>query len=295
MKNKIRIGITTGDPKGVGPEIVQSALTYFAKEEQSNLIELQTFGELQHLKNLSDWEAGSIAAASIRESVKAAMSNRIDAIVTAPINKKRLSAAGISYPGHTELLAHYASEKNPPATRMIFISPRMRVALNTLHIPLHLVSSLLTSERLRETALITHKFLQEYCALKNPHIACLGLNPHAGEDGLLGCEEIDTINPTLKVLNEAGMNFSGPFPADSFFSHAINCDAVIAQYHDQGLIPIKSLDFDNAVNVTMGLPFLRTSVSHGTADDIAGSGKASAKSLICAIKLAIELMQNKNL
>ncbi|MBI2343058.1 MAG: 4-hydroxythreonine-4-phosphate dehydrogenase PdxA [Deltaproteobacteria bacterium] len=290
------IGITQGDPKGIGPEIVATAAVRFHADPT---MRLTIYGDRERTGpdwHMPDATAGRISADAVNRAVDDLRHGRIDAVVTAPINKARWRAAGIPAAGHTEWLAALANPAQPPQTRMLFVAGRLRIALATAHIPLQDVPGHLTVERLRETVTITAAFLQQRLHIPRPRLACLGLNPHAGEGGLIGREEFSTIAPTVAALQAAGLDIAGPFPADGFFRHwhsGTPYDAVIALYHDQGLIPIKMLAPTEAVNVTMGLPFVRTSVGHGTAEDIAGTGRADPSNLCAAIRLAAQLARGR--
>ncbi len=214
---------------------------------------------------------------------------RFDAVVTAPLQKATINEAGIAFSGHTEFFAQRAGCD----VVMMLASPELRVALATTHLPLARVPAAVTRELLIRTLGIMHRELQEKFGIAAPRIAVLGLNPHAGEGGHLGREELDTIEPTLAALRKQGMQLIGPLPADTAFvpSQRSRYDAVLAMYHDQALPVLKSEAFERTVNVTLGLPFIRTSVDHGTALDLAGSGRADPSSLIAAARMAINLVQ----
>ncbi|MBI4239358.1 MAG: 4-hydroxythreonine-4-phosphate dehydrogenase PdxA [Deltaproteobacteria bacterium] len=291
----LRIGLTQGDPKGVGPELCARALAHFAKTPHCTL---HLYGDPQRTgpdTQLSDGEAGRLSAMWIAHAVQDCRDGRLDALVTAPINKSRWHSAGIRAPGHTEFLATLAAPTNPPDTRMLFLAPRLRIVLLTTHVPLQAVPALITAENIRRTVETTQQFFTKYLGLRAPRIACLGLNPHAGEAGLLGTEELQIISPTLETLRRDGVTIDGPFPADTYFAWnrqanaAPPHDIVLAMYHDQGLLPIKTLDPLHAVNVTMGLPFLRVSPGHGTAESIAGTGRVDATNFFAAIETALTL------
>jgi 4-hydroxythreonine-4-phosphate dehydrogenase len=209
-------------------------------------------------------------------------------MVTAPVQKSTLMDAGFAFTGHTEYLAERTRAALPV---MMLLTGRLRVALVTTHLALADVPRAITAERLRATLRIVHTDLERHFALINPRIAVLGLNPHAGESGHLGREEIEVIEPVIRQLRSEGLALSGPIPADTAFTPQFLADAdvVVAMYHDQGLPVIKHAGFGNAVNVTLGLPILRTSVDHGTALSLARTGKADAGSLRAALALAIEL------
>jgi 4-hydroxythreonine-4-phosphate dehydrogenase len=228
----------------------------------------------------------------IEEAVKWVRGGRLDAITTCPINKQAMNAAGYHFPGHTELLAHLV-QTSPVA--MMFLGSRWKVVLVTTHLPLKDVSKWITANHILSTLRLAHEGMKKYFGIPHPKMAVLGLNPHCGEEGLLGEEERREILPAIAEAKSLGMDVKGPFPADSFFnlSGHYAFDVVISMYHDQGLIPIKMFDFKEAVNFTLGLPFIRTSVDHGTAYDIAGKGSADPSNLINAILTASNLMKSK--
>ena len=209
-------------------------------------------------------------------------------MVTAPVQKSTLIEGGFEFMGHTEYLAVRSRAALPV---MMLVNESLRVALVTTHLPLSAVPAAITRSRLRATLSIVHTDLQRHFGLSDPRIAVLGLNPHAGESGHLGREEIEVIAPVIEALRADGMRLQGPVPADTAFTTRFlaGCDAVVAMYHDQGLPVIKHVGFGNAVNVTLGLPILRTSVDHGTALSLARSGRADAGSLAAAVALAIDL------
>ena len=212
--------------------------------------------------------------------------NEFDAMVTAPLHKGIINDAGIRFTGHTEFLAELTKAELPV---MMLAADSLRVALATTHLPLSEVSSAITQESLSQVIRILHHDMQTKFGITQPHILICGLNPHAGEGGHLGREEINIIEPVIENLKKSGMNLSGPLPADTLFTpkYLQTADAVLAMYHDQGLPVLKHVGFGHAINVTLGLPIIRTSVDHGTALDLAGSGKASTGSLIEAIKNAL--------
>jgi 4-hydroxythreonine-4-phosphate dehydrogenase len=223
------------------------------------------------------------------DAIGAAQAGLIDAIVTAPISKTSWQLAGIrKYPGHTELLADKCKVRNPA---MMFVSPKLRVVLATIHVGLMEIRNVFTIGRVFHPIDLAHQALREWFGIERPRIAVCGLNPHAGEEGRFGDEEERVITPAILMANEAGIDVKGPFPADTVFLKALEgrFDCVIAMYHDQGLIPVKLLGWRDAVNVTLGLPIIRTSPDHGTAFDIAGKNRADASSMTAAIKLAIDL------
>lgn len=230
---------------------------------------------------------------AIERAVALTMAGKAAAVVTNPINKKALyDGAGFGFPGHTEFLAHLGGVARPV---MLLAGPSLRVVPVTIHLPLAAVPKALTTELIVETARITAQGLTSDFGVEAPRLAISGLNPHAGEGGAMGREEIDIIAPAIARLRAEGIDVSGPHPADTMFhaSARARYDAALTMYHDQGLIPIKALDFDRGVNVTLGLPFVRTSPDHGTAYDIAGKGLADATSLIEALNLAAQLSDNR--
>jgi 4-hydroxythreonine-4-phosphate dehydrogenase len=219
------------------------------------------------------------------------MQKKVNAMVTGPVQKSIINDAGFDFTGHTEYLA----DKSAATPVMMLATQSLRVALATTHLPLKDVSRVITKESLTETLTILHAFLKQQVGIKKPKILVCGLNPHAGEYGNLGNEEIDTIIPVIEKLKKMNMDLLGPLPADTLFTskYLDNADAVLAMYHDQGLPVLKFSGFGKAVNVTLGLPFVRTSVDHGTALDLAASGQASNSSLIEAISMAAQLSHNR--
>jgi 4-hydroxythreonine-4-phosphate dehydrogenase len=232
--------------------------------------------------------AGRAAYDAIVRAVEDARQQRIAAIATAPINKEAFAAAGIPWRGHTDLLAHLTGARR---IAMMFHADVLRVVLATVHIPLAEVPQALTRERLQDTIELTADELPRF-GFAAPRLAVAGLNPHAGEHGLMGLEEEAVMRPAIAACRDRGVSVDGPFPADTIFLRAMRgeFDAVIACYHDQGLIPVKLAAFGRAVNVTLGLPIVRTSVDHGTAFDIAGQGVADPSSLVHAVLLAASLV-----
>lgn len=219
------------------------------------------------------------------------MQDKFDAMVTAPVHKGIINDAGIAFIGHTEFLAEYTGTEQ---VVMMLIGGGMRVALATTHLPLSAVSGAITQQNLEATLRILHQDLVQRFGIESPRILVAGLNPHAGEGGYLGVEEINVIAPVLEKLRAEGMNLIGPLPADTLFTprHLTGADCVLAMYHDQGLPVLKHISFGGGVNVTLGLPIIRTSVDHGTALDLAGKGNIEIGSLLAAIQLAIELVLN---
>lgn len=236
--------------------------------------------------------SGEVAMRSIQFATKAVMDGFADALVTAPISKEAIQMAGYSEPGHTEFLAKIT---NCDQYTMMLMSDVLRVALLTTHIPVKAIASAVTVERILEKVEIVNVALKQSFGIHQPRIAVFGLNPHAGDGGVMGNEEIEVILPAIERARGLGINCEGPFPADGWFGNRMytKYDAVLAMYHDQGLAPFKALSFGKGVNFTAGLPIIRTSPDHGTAFDIAGTGKASIESLIEAIRLAIRLSMKK--
>ena len=326
------IGITMGDPTGIGPEIIVKALSV---EEPFQTCRPVVFGDqgvlsktiemlgsattVEVLKTIPeegyfprkifllplsqleipllrfgkpDRACGEAMVKYIEEAVKYVRSGKLDAITTCPINKQAINGAGYSFSGHTELLAHLVQASS---VAMMFLGPKWKIVLVTTHLPLKEVSKWITKHRVLSRIRMTEEGLKKYFGITHPRIAVLGLNPHCGEEGLLGEEERMEIIPAIAEAKSQGLEVEGPFPADSFFdlsSHSI-FDAVISMYHDQGLIPVKMSAFEEAVNFTLGLPFVRTSVGHGTAYDIAGRGLANPTNLIKAIFLASKISKSK--
>ena len=288
---KPRVGITVGDPAGIGPEIAAKAA---ADASVVDICEPVLYGDVDS----PAVERGRISAAAGRAAYEAvlaavadARSGRIDAIATAPINKEAFAAAGLPWRGHTDLLAHLTGA---PRAVMMFHADALRVVLATVHIPLREVPTVLTRSLLEVTIDLAASELPRF-GYAAPRLAVAGLNPHAGEHGLLGDEEETVLRPAISTCRERGVQIEGPFPADSVFIRAVRgeFDAVVACYHDQGLIPIKLAAFGRAVNVTLGLPIVRTSVDHGTAFDIAGRGIADPSSMIEAVRLAARLARTQ--
>jgi 4-hydroxythreonine-4-phosphate dehydrogenase len=236
-------------------------------------------------------DAGRAACDAIRRALHDAQAGAIAAITTAPINKEALALAGFKWRGHTDMLAELT---RTPRVAMMFHAERLRVVLATIHVPLAEVPRLLTTEGVRDVIELTARELPRFGVL-TPRLALAGLNPHAGEHGILGTEEQAVLEPAVAGARAAGIDVTGPLPADTVFVRALGgeYDAVIACYHDQGLIPVKLVAFGQAVNVTLGLPVIRTSVDHGTAFDIAGRGVANPESMIQAILLAAKLATTK--
>lgn len=242
-------------------------------------------------------QSAQVVIQSIRSAVEATQSGACRAVVTAPIHKAQLYAAGFSHPGHTEYLAALCEDEQAhvPHPVMMLAHDAYRVVPLTIHIPLKDVAEAITPDLLKTVCRIVSNDLQNRYGIAHPKIALSGLNPHAGEDGTIGIEDRDIITPAIKALNEEGLNIVGPLSADTLFHppHWQSYDCVIAMYHDQALIPIKTLAFDQGVNVTLGLPIIRTSPDHGTAFDFAGTGRASSKSMLAAIQHADRISRVK--
>ncbi len=313
----VKIGITMGDPAGIGPEIIAKTVTkaginklgevlvigdrwVFDKVKNEKLkIKKSQFIDLKNVphKNFKFGkvkpEFGRAAIDYLNKAIKLIKNRQIDCLVTAPISKKAINLGGYKYNGHTEFLARAFGKKKQDLTMML-LNRYLKISLVTRHLALSKVSAVLNQEVIYKTVLITHKALVGYFAINQPKMCVAALNPHAGEQGLLGKEEIQLILPAIKKARKLIKDILGPLPADSAFSAAKQgrVDAVIAMYHDQALIPLKLLDFDSGVNLTLGLDFVRTSPLHGTGFDIAGKNIASPNSLIAAIKTAVECTKN---
>ena len=289
-RGRLRIGVTVGDPAGIGPEIARRAA---ADPHVLAVCEPVLYGpwsdaaSTRFTPGVGSAETGQISFDAVREATTDALEGRLDAVVTAPINKAMWAKAGLGWRGHTELLAHLTGVD---AVAMMFHTKKLNVVLATVHVPLAEVPRVLTRERLIRTIALAEQALPRF-GVAQPRIAVAGLNPHAGEDGLLGLEDDEVLRPAIESCQADGVNVTGPFPGDTVFLRALRgeFDVVIAAYHDQGLIPVKLVGFGSAVNVTLGLPIVRTSVDHGTAYDIAGTGKADPSSLIAAVDLAARL------
>lgn len=282
---KPRIGITVGDPAGIGPEIAAKAATDPRVLAACDPRIYDAPGD--YVTGAVSAQAGRAAYDAIVRAVEDARAGIIDGMATAPVNKEAFSLAGLPWKGHTDLLAHLT---NTPRVAMLFHSEQLRVVLATIHVPLADVPRLLTRDVADFTIAIAARELPRF-GHDRPRLAFAGLNPHAGEHGVIGVEDEEVIAPAVADARSRGIDVTGPWSADTVFSRAVRgeFDAVIACYHDQGLIPVKMVAFGRAVNVTLGLPIIRTSVDHGTAFDIAGRGIADASSLIEAILLAARL------
>jgi len=238
-----------------------------------------------------DSSSAAIARAAIEQAVALVQAGKASAVVTNPIAKSVMQQSGFVFPGHTEFLAHLAGGSLPPRPVMLIWSEELAVVPVTIHVPLSEVSKLLTSDLILETARIVVRDYQRRFGVARPRIAVCGLNPHAGESGMLGQEDETIVRPAIEQLRAEGIAVSGPHPADTLFHPAArkHYDVALGMYHDQVLVPAKTLAFDHAVNVTLGLPFVRTSPDHGTAFDLAGTGKADPSSLLAALRLAQRL------
>ena len=286
-----RIAITAGDPAGIGPEIAACAAADARVRAACEPIVYDTPGQYQPGRLSA--EAGRAAYNVILRAADAAMQGQVAAMATAPVNKEAFRLAGLPWTGHTDLLAHASGARH---VAMMFYSDELRVVLATVHVALADVPRVLTRDGLTSTIALTARELPRF-GFAAPRLAVAGLNPHAGEHGLFGVEEQSVIGPAIEASRAEGIDVAGPFPADTLFVRARRgeFDAVIACYHDQGLIPVKLLAFGRAVNVTLGLPFVRTSVDHGTAFDIAGKGVADPGSMIEAVLLAAKLANARTL
>jgi 4-hydroxythreonine-4-phosphate dehydrogenase len=281
-----RIGITLGDPAGIGPEIVTAALASGKLPEAEYRVLGQTSGH-----SLGKPTSGSAQAArsALEEAVSLARSHEIDAVVTGPIHKANMYRIGFEFPGQTEFFAARCGVEN---FAMLLTGGRLTVALVTTHVPLSEVAKMLRTAEIVRVGNLLRDFLRRRG--QRSRIAVAGLNPHAGESGKLGREELEIIRPAIADLNRDGEFFFGPFSPDTIFHRAVEGEfgAVLCMYHDQGLIPLKLHAFHEGVNVTLGLPFPRTSPDHGTAFEIAGQGIARPESMIAAIRLAVELAKD---
>jgi 4-hydroxythreonine-4-phosphate dehydrogenase len=312
-----KIALTLGDPSGIGPEIVLNVLEKCSFDHTIILygafpenIHIPKFSKIYEPKQISDsrkgiyWipsgqnphvisgkpsqESGIAAYNAIEKAGEAALNGDINAVVTAPISKHYIQLSHSNFIGHTEFFALQADDAE---VVMSFFSNKLNVGLLTTHCAVSDVSSYLNIDSIVDKILIINDALKKYFHITFPKLVLLGLNPHAGENSAFGNEEIKILKPALNVLRTQGVEIDGPYPADTFFAGDYQkYDMIISPYHDQGLIPFKMLSFDTGVNVTLGLPYIRTSVDHGTAFDIAGKGIASERSLVEAITLAIKML-----
>jgi len=287
---RLRVGITLGDPAGIGPEIVKAALGSGRLPEHADY---SIIGQPEACSlGQPTKETARAALTALEESAALALRGEIQAVVTGPIHKARMYEIGFPFPGQTEFFAHRCGIND---FAMLLTGRGLTVALVTTHLPLREVAVKLTKDEIVRIGLSLEDFLRRR-RIPKPRIAVAGLNPHAGESGAIGREEIEIIAPAVAELQEACGDrtiFAGPFSPDTVFHHAARGDweGVLCMYHDQGLIPLKLHAFHEGVNVTLGLPFPRTSPDHGTAFEIAGKGLARAESMIAAINLAVELAQ----
>ena len=324
----VNLVVSTGEPAGIGPEVSLAAALDFLREQNDVAITLLADDQLLNLpKNLDTTLVGRLQIESIKlaapvisgvlnpqnaryvitlldQAINGCQQGRFDAMVTAPLQKSIINDAGTPFTGHTEYLAQRCNISHVvmmlcaplPIGFLGLKSPRdLRVALVTTHVPLKDVPNALSYDLILETIQIVHQDLQKKFGIANPVIRMAGLNPHAGESGYLGREEIEMIAPAIEAAKAMGIQVSGPYPGDTMFDpeSIAQVDAFIAMYHDQGLAPFKFVTFGNGVNVTLGLPIIRTSVDHGTALDIAGKGIADSGSMLEALRLAYQLAVNQ--
>jgi len=284
---KPRIAITAGDPAGIGPEIVEKAAADARVLAACEPVIYRPRAGQSFPPGILSADGGRAAYDAICEAVRDARGGAVAGIATAPVNKLAFAAAGLPWKGHTDLLAHLTGSAR---VAMMFWSEPLKVVLATVHVPLAEVPRMITAELLHGIIDLTAGELPRF-GVTAPRLALAGLNPHAGEAGLLGDEDDRVLKPAVEAAHRRGVNISGPYPGDTVFVRAVRgeFDAVIACYHDQGLIPVKLLAFGESVNVTLGLPIIRTSVDHGTAFDIAGRGVADPSSMIAATLLAARL------
>ncbi|NOT43231.1 MAG: 4-hydroxythreonine-4-phosphate dehydrogenase PdxA [Acidobacteria bacterium] len=282
-----RVAITVGDPAGIGPEIARKAATDPLVLAVCRPVIYGPDDLPAVTPGVVSAESGRAAYDVICRAVADAVAGTVDAVATAPVSKVAFAKAGLPWKGHTDLLAHLTGA---PRVAMLFWSDPLKVVLATVHLPLAEVPAAITTARLADVFELVASDLPRF-GLQRPRVALAGLNPHAGEDGVLGDEELRVLRPAVIAARAAGLDVSGPFPADTLFVRAMRgeFDVVVACYHDQGLVPVKLVAFGRAVNVTLGLPIIRTSVDHGTAFDIAGRDVADASSMIEAVRLAAAL------
>ncbi len=310
-----KIAISMGCPAGIGPEIILKTLYYFQKTNPEVLKKIIIIGDKKVLSDtahslgysLPEVEIDSVSELNIKpgiptlegykamadyfyKAIELAKKKEVQAIITAPISKEGLNKVGVNYSGHTEWLA---KEFNVDKYAMTFYGKKMIVSLVTIHIPLKEVPKNITPDKIFDVAKLSYEFLKKL-KIADPKMAICGLNPHAGEGGLLGKEEKTIIKEALQRCKKEGIPLSGPYPSDSLFYWAYKgkFHLIIALYHDQGLIPFKLIHFEDGVNITLGLPIIRTSPCHGTAYDIAGKGIANPQSFISALKLSLRLLSN---
>jgi 4-hydroxythreonine-4-phosphate dehydrogenase len=323
VPSKPTIAITAGEPAGIGPEL---CATLASTEYPAHLVIIgdrdliaARGAQIGQKTSLPDYTSGATAngvsllhvplaatsvagvlnpanslyvLATLQAAIAGCLDGRFQAMVTGPVHKGVINDAGIPFTGHTEFLAEKTATER---VVMMLVGGGMRVALATTHLPLSQVAAAITADSLTATLRVLHRDMQHRFGITNPRVLVAGLNPHAGESGHLGREEIEVITPVITALRREGMQLQGPLPADTLFTPAYlkGADCVLAMYHDQGLAPLKYASFGHGVNVTLGLPFIRTSVDHGTALDLAGTGKADAGSLRAALDLALQLISRE--
>ena len=326
-----RLAVSVGDPNGIGPEVTLRAARAVRDVDlvavgSASVLEAQAevlgLGPVQRVTSPDeavasgalavldpepgaqasyDWgrttaEGGRQAMAAVASACDLALAGRVDGVVTAPISKEAIALAGYAVPGHTEFL----QERTGAETAVMVLAADLeagplRVALVTVHVPVAAVAGLVTPERVGRVCRALASALTADLGIETPRLAVLGLNPHAGDGGVIGREEIDVLGPALDALRAGGLDVQGPFPADAFFGRAgwRRADAVVAMYHDQGLAPFKALAQGAGVNVTLGLPIVRTSPDHGTAFDVAGRGVADPSSMVAAVRLAADMARRR--
>lgn len=326
------VAITMGDPAGIGPEVIVKALAQpeiyaecrplvvgdagcLARESQRlglpltvrpvravaealfqpGIVDVYQATDLdlsQILPGRVDARAGAAAVQAVQVATRLALAGAVQAICTAPLNKEAMHLAGYPYPGHTEMLGALTGARE---YTMLLVADRLRVVHVSTHVSLRQAIERVKKDRVLRTIRLAHQAATEYLGIAEPHIGVAGLNPHAGESRLFGDEDADEIAPAVAAAQAEGLRVSGPWPGDTLFPRAARgeFDIVVAMYHDQGHIPVKMLGFDRGVNVTIGLPIIRTSVDHGTAFDIAGQGRASPTSLIEAIRMAAQIARRR--
>ena len=324
MTYRPTLAITSGEPAGIGPELIAAIdpaafdarlviigdqdLIQTRAQQINRSIQLLPYQpqpaseraslEILHVDLVNESQPGQLDSDNasyvlglLDRAANGCLAGEFDAMVTAPIQKDIINQAGVSFSGHTEYLAELCGMQKPV---MLLHADTLRVALATTHLPLSKVAQAINAHELEQIIRILDHDLQQRFAIEHPHIKVCGLNPHAGENGYLGQEEIDIINPVIQRMQQQGIHVSGAYPADTVFTHEslVDADAVLAMYHDQGLPVLKHVGFNHAVNSTLGLPIIRTSVDHGTALALAGTGQAHADSLLAAIDSAINQAAN---
>ncbi|HMS64260.1 MAG TPA: 4-hydroxythreonine-4-phosphate dehydrogenase PdxA [Ignavibacteria bacterium] len=316
---KPKIILTTGDPNGIGPEIIlkvffqnslsnkydlkisgskkildhYSSLLHLPEISQKYFVEIPNSGRLKINPGNISKAAGKFSGNSIKKAAEQCLKNEFDGMVTLPVSKESLNLGGFDYPGHTEMLTELTSSEE---TIMILYSKKFSVALVTGHISVKNISKKLTEDLIFRKIVAANNSLVRDFKIKKPKIAVLSLNPHSGDGGLIGNDEVNLINPLIEKMNFMGFNLRGSYSSDAYFANKTyrKFDLTIAMYHDQGLIPFKMIAFNDGVNFTAGLNIIRTSPDHGTAFDIAGTGRADPDSTIAAIELAGKLVKQKN-